>query len=285
MGNHRGDVRLMMRMTFRSCKVRLEFRNQDSWWTRVMFWGLTEKNWVSAGSFPANIFNRERKANKRGRGNKWGTALSRKFIKGNPPYLLESIIQQRNSFILHVQLSIHIKSVEQKPTRDECVFQSSDCNIEQLKLKLNTVKTFTCHFTRLLFFACFPQYGQGKMSFWSFQNLNKWTKSHVLPHGTLINKLEQNLYFQLLARRWKLKHCKNCEICPSQVFWKKKFHVNCGRYECRYKAFRAAKNAKLTNISNTKLGTVDLRTRKETESRAECLEFVESFNKTLNNPK
>ena len=123
------------------------------------------------------------------------------------------------------------------------------------------------------------------MSFWSLQNLNKWTKSHVLPHGTLINKLEQNLYFQLLARRWKLKHCKNCEICPSQVFWKKKFHVNCGRYECRYKAFRAAKNAKLTNISNTKLGTVDLRTRKETESRAECLEFVESFNKTLNNPK
>ena len=42
---------------------------------------------------------------------------------------------------------------------------------------------------------------------------------------------------------------------------------------------------KLTDISNTELGTVDLRTRKETESRAECLEFVESFNKTLNNPK
>ena len=57
------------------------------------------------------------------------------------------------------------------------------------------------------------------------------------------------------------------------------------RYECRYRAFRAAKNAKLTNISNTELGTVDLRTRKETESRAECLEFVESFNKTLDNPK
>ena len=51
----------------------------------------------------------------------------------------------------------------------------------------------------------------------------------------------------------------------------------------RYRAFRAAKNAKLTNISNTELGTVDLRTRKETESRAECLEFVERFNKTLNN--
>ena len=82
---------LMMRMTFRSCKVRLGFRNQDSWWTRVL-WGLTEKNWVSAGSFTANIFNRERKANKRGRGNKWGTALSRKFIKGSPSYLLESII-------------------------------------------------------------------------------------------------------------------------------------------------------------------------------------------------
>ena len=43
-------------------------------------------------SFPANIFNRERKANKRGRGNKWGTALSKKFIKGSPTFLLESII-------------------------------------------------------------------------------------------------------------------------------------------------------------------------------------------------
>ena len=114
------------------------------------------------------------------------------------------------------------KSIEQKPTRDECVFQSTDCNIEQLKLELNTVKTFTCLFTRLLFFACFPQYGQGNMSFWSLQNLNKWTKSHVLPQGMdfLITKLEQNLYFELLAGCWKPKHCKNCEICPLQVFWK-----------------------------------------------------------------
>ena len=160
---------------------------------------ITEKNWVSAGSFPANIFNRERKANKRGRGNKWGTALSRKFIKGNPPYLLESIIQQRNSFILHVQLSIHIKSVEQKPTRDECVFQSSDCNIEQLKLELNTVKTFTCLFTRLLFFACFPNMDKARCPF-DLSELEQMSQiTCTSTWDFLINKLEQNFYFELLA--------------------------------------------------------------------------------------
>ena len=39
----------------------------------------------------------------------------------------------------------------------------------------------------------------------------------------LINKLEQNIYFELLAGWWQLKHCKNCAICPSEVFWKVKF--------------------------------------------------------------
>ena len=33
----------------------------------------------------------------------------------------------------------------------------------------------------------------------------------------LINKLEQNFYFELLARCWKLKHGKNCEICHTSV--------------------------------------------------------------------
>ena len=116
------------------------------------------------------------------------------------------------------------KNIEQKPTRKECVFQSTDCDIEQLKLKLNTVKTFTCHFTRLLFFACFPQYGQGKMSFLIFSELEQMSQiTCTSTWDFLINKLEQNIYFELLAGWWQLKHCKNCAICPSEVFWKVKF--------------------------------------------------------------
>ena len=117
------------------------------------------------------------------------------------------------------------KSIEQKPTRDECVFQSTDCNIEQLKLELNTVKTFTCLFTRLLFFACFPNMDKARCPF-DLSELEQM--SQVTCTSTwdfLINKLEQNFYFELLAS-WQIYPTLNWALLTCELGKRQKVALN-----------------------------------------------------------
>ena len=99
-----------MRMTFRSCKEKIEIRNQDSCWTRVMFWGLTEKIGSTLACFQL-IFSIGKERQIRGGGGISGARLfPRNLSKVAPPtYWKAWFINGIPSFCLHVQLSIHKK--------------------------------------------------------------------------------------------------------------------------------------------------------------------------------